>query len=399
MRDTDTPPKIPLPWASGASSAYVRVIPKNSQIAVQNGRASWFDGFVPLNFIPISAGGMPPFGSDANGALLEISAAAQWFQAGGPVLYDSSFAVNIGGYPKGAVLASNTTVGLLWISAVDDNATDPDVNSANWIAAPIGNARTRLAGDLTFYVSPTGSDLNNGLSTGTPFLTLQHVTTLIQNGYDLNGHIVTVRIAAGTYSAGMQLSGAIPGETGPTSIVFEAVDGTVTINGSGFAFAANQGAMFSLSGAGFVLGATLSGGAGWAISASGGGKLLLNGVVNFGACALSHVFASTGGQVTYNAGERVSGGAQSHFDAHAGGIIQANSVGVTLVGTPSFSVAYANADECGIIEADAYTTVSGTATGTRYSISTNAVANTAGGGANVFPGNGAGGVATGGQYV
>jgi hypothetical protein len=44
-------------------------------------------------------------------------------------------------------------------------------------------------------------------------------------------------------------------------------------------------------------------------------------------------------------------------------------------------------------------TFAGSATGPRYVVSLNGVINTFGGGASVFPGNSAGSIATGGQYV
>jgi hypothetical protein len=78
------------------------------------------------------------------------------------------------------------------------------------------------------------------------------------------------------------------------------------------------------------------------IVAAGGSYIQLNGVVNFGACDTDHVSATTGGQVIYNNTEVISGGAARHFRAHNGGTIRANEVGVTIIGTPAFSDAYAS---------------------------------------------------------
>jgi hypothetical protein len=110
-------------------------VPVPSQIGIANGRASWTDGFPPLNFTPPEAGGVPPFGDDTNGALKQLSQGLQWLQAGGPQPFNSAFATAIGGYPSGAIVASASTVGLLWCSAIDNNITDPDAGpSANWFA-------------------------------------------------------------------------------------------------------------------------------------------------------------------------------------------------------------------------------------------------------------------------
>ena len=131
MQSTNIPSKIPLPFANSASSTYVNVIPTASQIGITNGRASLTDGFPPLTFTPISSGGVPPFGADMNGILKEITAIQQWQEAGGFFPYDSSFSTTIGGYPKGALILSSSFNGF-WISAAENNTTDPDAGGAGW---------------------------------------------------------------------------------------------------------------------------------------------------------------------------------------------------------------------------------------------------------------------------
>lgn len=133
MQSSNIPTKIPLPFAYNAGVGYKNTIPTASQIGVVNGRASLNDGFPPLNFVPISAGGVPPFGADVNGILNEITAITQWQQAGGFFFYDSSFSTTIGGYPKGAILQSSSNSGL-WISTAENNTTDPDTGGAGWMS-------------------------------------------------------------------------------------------------------------------------------------------------------------------------------------------------------------------------------------------------------------------------
>lgn len=399
MEIADNPIKVPLPFANSAGGAYKNSIPTASQIGVQNGRASFTDGFPPLNFVPIASGGVPPFGGDFNGLLYQITAGLRWLQAGGPVPYDLTFVTATGGYPEGAIIASAVTPGLLWVSTVDNNTSDPDAGGANWLMASIANARVRLGAAITFYVATTGSDANDGLSPATPFLTIQRAATLVQNAYDLNGFVATISIATGTYAAGAQINGAVPGATSPASIVFTA-SGAVTITGSGYCFAANQGSMFTIASNNFTLAASLSGGLGSAVVSTGGSRISVAGIVTYGSSALSHVLATTGGQVVYTATETVAGnGAQAHFHAHAGGVITANSVGAVITGTPNFSVGYAVVDEGGIVEAAAYTVISGGTTGPRFSAISNGVINVNGGGIHVFPGSVEGTPSTGGQYV
>ncbi|MBZ9683195.1 hypothetical protein LB531_21290 [Mesorhizobium sp. CO1-1-2] len=131
MKISSIPSKFAVAWASSASPSYIRAIPLGSQIGITGGAASLTDGFPPLNFLPVGSGGIPPFGQDMNGILKQITQWSQWQNAGGLVTYDPSFSTAIGGYPFGALLAG-TTAGVVWLSTVDDNTSDPDTGGANW---------------------------------------------------------------------------------------------------------------------------------------------------------------------------------------------------------------------------------------------------------------------------
>lgn len=133
MQSSNIPAKIPLPFAYAAGPSYKNTIPTASQIGITNGRASLTDGFPPLTFTALSAGGIPPFGADFNGILNEVTAIQQWQNAGGMFYYDSAFSTAIGGYPAGAVLQSSSKNGF-WISSAENNTTDPDAGGAGWIS-------------------------------------------------------------------------------------------------------------------------------------------------------------------------------------------------------------------------------------------------------------------------
>lgn len=134
MNQSDVPARFPIPFANNAGASYIRSIPQAHQTPTgSDAPASLFDGFAVENFAPIGSGGIPPNGKDFNGILNQITAHNRWQAAGGPAIFNSTFATAIGGYPKGAVLASTVTTGLLWLSTVDGNTTDPDGGSpANW---------------------------------------------------------------------------------------------------------------------------------------------------------------------------------------------------------------------------------------------------------------------------
>src|SRR6266702_798858 len=130
---SSSPTKIPLPFASSASTLYTNPVPTQSQIGIKNGAASFYDGFPPLSFIPLSAGGAGPFGADFNGLLNQITSGLQWLQAGGAVAYDGTFQAAIGGYTSGAIVQSAVQQGVLWGSTVDNNLTNPDTAGAGWV--------------------------------------------------------------------------------------------------------------------------------------------------------------------------------------------------------------------------------------------------------------------------
>jgi hypothetical protein len=137
MQASNIPAKLTIPFANAGTK---NTIPTASQIGVTNGAASLTDGFPPLTMTPLSAGGVPPFGQDMNGILYMMSAWEQWQAAGGPVFYDSAFSTAIGGYPKGAVLANASGVGI-WVSTVDSNTSNPDTGGAGWITGSTGHGQ------------------------------------------------------------------------------------------------------------------------------------------------------------------------------------------------------------------------------------------------------------------
>ena len=120
--------------------------------------------------------------------------------------------------------------------------------------------------------------------------------------------------------------------------------------------------------------------------------------MRFGACAGAHLSAS-GGKIIINSSYSITGSATTnHYQVDlAGQLIVTNAITATLTGTPAFT-AFANINNGSLLYATAVT-YSGAATGTRYSVVNNAVANTNGGGASYFPGSVAGATSTGGQYV
>lgn len=155
MQASDLPVRFQKTFGQDAGPSYIRQVPVNSQIGITDGAASLTDGFPPLNFVPVTAGGVPPFGQDFNGILNQISAWAQWQGAGAPAPWDSTFSTAIGGYPAGSVVQAAVGVGNYWLSTADDNTTNPDSGGAGWIF--FSRPPARYSFDLG---SPPGSPLS-----------------------------------------------------------------------------------------------------------------------------------------------------------------------------------------------------------------------------------------------
>jgi uncharacterized phiE125 gp8 family phage protein len=121
--------------------------------------------------------------------------------------------------------------------------------------------------------------------------------------------------------------------------------------------------------------------------------------VDFGALNGGwHMLGAQGGQINTVGNYKISGGAAYHVVASQSGSVSGQSITVTLTGTPAFTSAFARATRSGTTKSAAIT-YSGAATGPRYFAEANGVVYTAGGGASYFPGDSAGSVTTGGQYV
>jgi hypothetical protein len=177
MQLSQFPQPIETPFAAGAGANYIRPIPIASQIGTNPGAASYTDGFVPLNFQPISGGGIPPDGRDMNGILYAITALLQWYNSGGAVAWSQTTATGIGGYPKYAIVQSQQVYpGVIWVSLVDNNAVNPDTGTPT---APATGWTTLIE---WMILAATG--------TGTSFAT---------QGY-LNGWIDAGTIGANTFA-------------------------------------------------------------------------------------------------------------------------------------------------------------------------------------------------------
>ena len=91
------------------------------------GRASYDVGFPPVTRTPIIAGGIPPFGTDFNGVLYDLSQAIQYLQSGVTFPFNQDFAYAIGGYSVKAIVADPSDPTILWQNNNANNTLPPSV--------------------------------------------------------------------------------------------------------------------------------------------------------------------------------------------------------------------------------------------------------------------------------
>jgi hypothetical protein len=261
------------------------------------------------------------------------------------------------------------------------------------------DTRERLQAARTYYVRTDGNDANTGLvnDAAGAFLTGQRAVNEAAS-LDLNGYTLTIQFADGTYNGGVSITQAFLG----------AVSFGVTIQGN----AADHNAVVLDNPNGtqtvYLLGIQpyivlhdlkiqATGGSGARIGINCEASFLNLAGVNFGTCTGQQIYFASGGCTLYiSENYTIAGNASHHIYCSPNAAVYAVGLTITLSGTPAWSGA-GWAVNGGVITANGCT-FSGSATGKRYDGARNAVIDTAGGGANYFPGNVAGSVGTQAQY-
>lgn len=270
------------------------------------------------------------------------------------------------------------------IYAEDINALNTAVNALETKTESLNI----LTANQTYYVNAsTGSDSNNGLSSGAPFATIQKAINVTAS-LTLAGYAVFINVASGTYSnfTLKSVAGGTVYITGDSS-----TPSNVVINGGGNNILGSA-----------ILGTYIIDG----FKFTGGDTALLaygnNLIVNFKNFYIADGYAtqivSAQQAVIVTSGtNRVDDSAARHIYAYIGGIIEINDQTLTLGGTTSFSTAFAGSTSLGLIRRSGSVSFSGSASGKRYEAEFNSIMNV-NAGTTFFPGNSAGTTATGAQY-
>lgn len=244
---------------------------------------------------------------------------------------------------------------------------------------PVGPAgpsgRIQLTAPKNIYVRPDGNDANVGdvNTAGAAFLTLNRAFTEATK-FDKSLYPVAIYLSAGTYAAAWSytdtdrcrgnLACTLIGSTGVATDVTIGV-GTITAG---------------------ELGVSALNYAGMNIKERAEVEWL-------NARATGAVTVATDASLKVSSTNAVT---SFTLDTHAKLDMSGT---VSIIGTPAYAAGFITAKNASVATVANTTAFSGTATGPRYSTSTNAVIDVGGAGATFLPGNAAGTTATGGQYV
>jgi hypothetical protein len=364
-----------MPFAAEAGVGYIEQIPNVP--SGTPGKASLQTGFPPENWLPIGAGGTPPWGADFNGLFNQITLWNQWQAAGGPSPYDATFQAAVGGYPQGALVLSTVTLGLVWQSVVDDNQTNPDAGGAGWIAfSPLG-----VAGP-TLWVRPDGNDNNSG-SANTAQDAMRTISGALNKAasvFNLTGRTLTINLGIpGTYDA-LVLTNVpnvlIAGDINNQDAYILSGDGVVFCTGTTLAL---RGVNLTNTGTGQH---TLQAVYGGSVTLN---KVSFNSQVGFQE---GHMTTFLGGSITVSGSVKITGNAYGAFVGFGGGFTITNGSSIQVVGTPTWLNGFVALTQAAKWLGNASAlTITGAANGPRYQGLLMSLIDTHGGGANFLPGS------------
>lgn len=259
----------------------------------------------------------------------------------------------------------------------------------------LSNRRT-VETPFTFYVSgSTGSNSNDGLTVGTPFLTIQKAVDVAAQ-YAPGPNAITIQLADYSNYAGA----VIPSYSIPPIVINGHVgsSASVVIDG-GVAAGVYCGSYNTLTVQNFKVqatGGTVVGAGSSGIACAQYGTVYIGSGMIFGTCSMACLFSS--GVINVNANITSTGAGGTAFLYAGGGGINISSKTITysnFTAVAAWAVCIGTGSSIG---SRLCTWTGGTPSGSRYSANYNGWIDTNGSGSTYFPGSSAGSVANGGIY-
>ncbi len=271
-------------------------------------------------------------------------------------------------------------------------------------ALPPAQSRIRLTANTTFYVDASSGNDTSGLGTAAaPWATLQHARNVVQQSYDLGGYGVTFN-CAGAFTAGVVAVMPLVGQSSSGGEIWSLTSGSSVSASAASCFIGSTGAVLNVhapSGVATLAASGTSNTQGCGLFAQYGGFVSLGSGIAFGACAQAPFGTGPLGSISIAGNYAASGNGNTHFFFDSGGTIQVASSGITctLSGTPAYALGFAYGVSGGTLSAWNMTFAGSGATGKKYNLFSNAVADTDAAGVSYFPGSVSGTNVSGAEYV
>lgn len=250
-----------------------------------------------------------------------------------------------------------------------------------------------LAGDLTLYVRPDGSDNNDGSANTAAgaFLTIQAAITYATRRFFTAGYLITIQLADGNYAGfsvveNTQCRLLIRGNPGaPANVVITAGAGLSGV-------LAMRTATLSINGV------TFTGGANGASAVDRSLIELSN--CRFGATANYQIFAQQSSTINVLTATDFFGSAKASMVASSNSTVSASNLNLRYIGALTYSVATVWGNNGSVIvDSSSFFGGGGTVTGARYQSDTGGLVYVNNGGPAFIIGSVNGSVFTGGIYV
>ena len=261
---------------------------------------------------------------------------------------------------------------------------------------PNGGVREQLDSNRVYYVDAlSGSDAHNGLSSGTPFATIQHAIDTVL-GLDLGISNVTISIADGTYNELVTISGTIVGSGALTLTGSPDAPENCVISSTSHVLIVSEGAKVAVQGLSFE---STGAGSRYGLMALNGGRINITGNCVIGPVPGAHFFAADpGSSIEISSDVTISGDPFRCFYVLDGASVVASSETLSIDGGSGAFTTFCDVRRGSMAILTGLTFV-GTATGKRYNATELSLIATNGGGASYFPGSTSGSTATGAQYT
>lgn len=284
------------------------------------------------------------------------------------------------------------------LTTTPDGSQAQQVATVGYVSSQLPPTRIRLTTNLNVYISNSGSDNNDGMTSGTAWATLQHAYNTISQNYDLNGFGVKFNVAAGSY-AGFFMVYPLVGQKAQVA---------VEVAGAGPATVINS----APSGAGSIV-ATLSAGAyihdltvtnsndttldynstGYGLYADQDAYVIIDNIT-FGACGQTQMAAVRGAVIAVQdvgATFTVTGSAQALMFASQSGEIVVSDAAFTWNNIVTYSKATVWSEDCSRVYVNNCTfTNPSNVNGPRFYCDIFSVVSTGTGNTSFIPGNSAG---------